>query len=92
MLATLCVTMCASWVKIIFQRIYKLFGTYYCTAQVHCSMQPTSIGILKIDALQDVLFPWQDGRGPWRNPFKEKRLMRNERIKICSVRAPKIST
>jgi len=38
-LAALCVTMCAPCVKNIFLRIYKLFGTYYSTAQVYCSQQ-----------------------------------------------------
>jgi len=31
--------MCAFFVKNIFLHIYKLFRTYYCTAQGHCSPQ-----------------------------------------------------
>jgi len=60
-----------------FPRIYKLFGTYYCIAQVS-ALQPTSIGFLKIDVLQDVPFSFYveifssfwNGRGPWRNLLK----------------------
>jgi len=42
----LCVTMCVSFVKIIFLRIYKLFGTYYCTVQGHFS--PQVLGFWKL--------------------------------------------
>jgi len=63
---------------------------------LHCTsaLLPTSIGFLKIDSWQDVHFTFYDeivsiilenGRGPWRNPFKEKRLPRNERIKFKAL-------
>jgi len=60
---------------------------------LHCAgaLQPTSIGFLKISALHDVPFTFYVEiisiilERPWAvsNPFEEKRLTRNERIKFA---------
>jgi len=59
---------------------------------LHCTsaLQPTSIGFLKIDALQDVPFTFYDEivsiilERPRHNPFEEKRLAKIERIKFAA--------
>jgi len=64
---------------------------------LHCTsaLQLTSNGFLKIDVLQDVgyllrftsksFLLFLNDRGPCRNPFEEKRLTRNERIKFAAL-------
>jgi len=54
---------------------------------LHCAsaLQLTSIGFLKIDALQDVTLRRNrlyHLERPWHNPFEEKRLTRNKIIKF----------
>jgi len=80
----LCVAMCASCVKILSYAFTSCLGLII-------ALQPASIRFLKIDALQDVLFTsksflsFLNGRVPWHNPFEEKQLTRNERIKFAAL-------
>jgi len=59
---------------------------------LHCTsaLQPTSIEFLKMHCKTYLLrgnrfYHSLNGRGPWRNPFEEKRLTRNERIKFTAL-------
>jgi len=66
---------------------------------LHCTraLQFTSIGFLKIGALHGVFFTSKsflsslNGLGSWRNPFEEKRLTRNERIKFAALKNRKLA-
>jgi len=55
------------------------------------------MGLLKIDALQDVPFTsksflsFMNGRWRWCTPFEEKRLTRNERIKFEALEHRRLS-
>jgi len=81
--------------------IFSYAFTSYRELLLHCTsaLQSTRNKFLKIDASQDYLLRFTsksflsflNGRGSWRNPVEEKRLMRNERITFAALEQRKLA-